>query len=66
MISLILINSDGKETENTILQSHWNLVRNAGDQTELIEYLKFLTGVSKNKKSLGAKLLARVPGMFDK
>ena len=64
MISLILINSDGKETENSILQSHWNLVRNAGDQTELIEYLKFLTGVSKSKRSVGARLLAKVPGMF--
>ena len=35
-------------------------MRNAGDQTELIEYLKFLTGVAKTKKSLGAKLIAKI------
>ena len=35
-------------------------MRNAGDQTELIDYLKFLTGVSKDKKTLGARLVAKL------
>jgi len=42
-------------------------VRNAGDQTELVEYLKFLTGVSKNKKHIGAKLVAKLGSkLYDK
>ena len=51
---------DGEVQKQSILQSNWSKFKNTGDQQELIDYIKFLTGVTSKTRRFGAGMMMKL------
>ena len=59
--------SEGLKNETSILQTNWSKLKDTGgDEKELVDYIKFLTGVTESTKksqvTFGSNLMQKMRG----